>query len=105
MHVHAMNAQQKQNGDNTMKPNQKENEPQTMSQKQIDEYFSLKNKDEKIKARYKKYNKRRSAILSLLADAAINAGMTISESNVIQRVNARKGSYTKLDLEGAIVNK
>ena len=105
MHVHAMNAQQKQNGDNTMKPTEKTNAPQTLTQKQIDEYFAFVDKDAKIKARYKKYNKRRSAIMSLLSELAIDNGYTVSEHDVQQRVNARKGSYAKLDLEGAIVNK
>ena len=88
-----------------MKPNEKENPVQSLTQKQIDEYFAFVDKDAKIKERYKKYNKRRSAIMSLLSDAAINAGITVQEEDVIQRVNARKGSYAKLDLEGAIINK
>ena len=88
-----------------MKQTQKENPVQSLTQKQIDEYFAFVDKDAKIKARYKKYNKRRSAIMSLLSELAISNGYTINESDVIQRVNARKGSYAKLDLEGAVTNK
>jgi hypothetical protein len=88
-----------------MKPNEKENPIQTLTQAQIDEYHKLVNNDLKVKARYKKYNKRRSAILSLLSEAAINSGITINDDDVIQRVNAPKHTYAKLDLEGAIVNK
>ena len=88
-----------------MKPNQKENEPQTLTQKQIDEYFKMLSVKKKNEERHKKYSKRRQVIMTTLAELAIKSGITVTESEVTQRVNARPNSYPRLDLESAVVKK